>query len=222
MSADEKKSGRRPQPPHEIPSWSLTGVSGAVEQEKTSGDRYVIRVEGGTIVRIEGRALHTEDGGPEFYVIYDRVTGTSEACKTMAREDVYDEVERLNGRAPARNAVSRGKLHSPRRRVKDGALQLGNVTLPSPTEIYGRLVAFPDTFELLRDLRVSRRALGPDDVQKLIERAIPYQWRVFTDTSALTDTALHRRERQIKEWIDNVSKQLLRKFDIVRARGTWN
>ena len=223
MSADKKKSKRAPPQPHAIPAWSLTGVSGAAERKATAGHRYIVRVEGGPIVRIEGRTLLTEDCGPAFYVIYDTHAGTSEACKTMTREEVYDEVERKNGRAPALNAVSRGIRHSPKRpQAKDGALHIGEITLPSPTEIYGRLVANPPTLEALQDLRNSRRALDRDGVQNLIAQVIPHQWRIFTDTSALTDSALRRRERQIKQWIDNVSKQLLRKFDIVRAIGPWN
>jgi hypothetical protein len=127
--------------------------------------------------------------------------------------DVAHEVEQLNNGTPV-SRRSRGRLSGSNRRVKDGGIKLGHMTVPSATEIVVRLVdAHNPTSAKLRALQLSGGTLDRDELPALIEQVVN-EWRTFIDMAGLTPAVADRREEQIKKMVASISKQLTDKFGI--------
>ena len=128
--------------------------------------------------------------------------------------DVAHEVEQLNNGTPI-NRRSRGRMSGGNRKLKDGGFRIGEVTVPSPTEMVGRLI-FPlsPTAEKLRAVQSSGGTLDRAELRGLIEQAAPYEWRAFNNFAGLAPAMVDRRQEKIDRFIENVSKQLKEKFHI--------
>jgi hypothetical protein len=147
-------------------------ASGAAESAASAGARYCATVA----------------GIPAKHAILDRSTGKVMLRPNLDHIEVHHEVEQLNNGTPV-NRRSRGRLSGANRTIKDSGIKLGEVTMPSPTELVGRMVYPHHTVPTYAKLKALQESGG-----KLKRAEVP--------------------DQQMEKFLEAVYRQLSRKFDI--------
>jgi hypothetical protein len=104
--------------------------------------------------------------------------------------------------------------------VKDGAIKLGDYTLPSALELVNRLVRTQSTADALQSLKSTHRGLDRAGLHALLIQVVDSPtWTRFTDTTGCTAQALALRETRIEKLLDAVSRNLERYYGVPRDWG---
>ena len=182
-------------------------ATGAEERAASAGKRYFATVSTDPALG----SFRVEDA-PACHVIEVRdEDGNVIEVRRRPKLDhieVHHEVEQLNNDTPV-SRRSRGRLSGGNRTVKDSGIKLGEVTMPSPTEIVARMV-YPGrtvpTHAKLKALQESGGKLKRAEVPGLIEQVAPREWRAFNQLS--------RIDGRVDKFVEAVYQQLSRKFNI--------